>query len=84
MEIDLKQPDIEYLLISLELPILALQSQLEYLLSTIQEDCLIKNIEAYNTICGQLTLSIAGVEYIKKIWNEYYQEFEEYLGNKLS
>lgn len=52
MEFDQNKPDIEYLLIDLEVPLYGLLSLLEQLLNTIQEDCLIKDRNTYNTICG--------------------------------
>lgn len=79
MEFDLQKPDIESLLIDLELPVYGLHNQLEQLLNTIQEDCLIKDKNAYNTICGQLSISIAGAEYIQKICQEQYKELNDYF-----
>lgn len=82
MEFEAKKPDIESLLIDLELPVLGLHSQLENLLNTIQEDCLIKDRNIYNTICGQLSISVAGIEHIKKVCDGYYKELDDYFERK--
>lgn len=82
MEFDSNKPDIEYLLIDLELPIFGLLNQLEQLLNTIQDDCLINDRNTYNTICGQLTISVAGIEHIQKICQEYYKKLDDYFEEK--
>lgn len=84
MEFEPRKPDIESLLIDLELPVLGLHYQLENLLNTIQEDCLIKNRNAYNIICGQLSISIASIEYINKTCDEYLEELDDYFKKKQS
>lgn len=79
MEFDPTRPDLDSLLVDLELPVRGLYDQLENLLCTIQDNCLIKNRDTYNIVCGQLSISIAGIEYIKKICDEHENALEKYL-----
>lgn len=82
IEVDINRPDLDSLLVDLGLPVRGLYDQLNNLLCTIQDDCLIKNRDTYNIICGQLSISIAGIEYIKKICDEHEKELEDYLAKK--
>ena len=82
IEIDINRPDLDNLLVDLELPIRGLYDQLDNLLCTIQDNCLIKDRDIYNIICGQLSMSVAGIEYIKKICYEYENDLEKYLEQK--
>lgn len=79
MEFDLTRPDLESLLVDLELPVCGLCDQLDNLLCTIQDNGLIKDRDIYNIVCGQLSISVAGIEYIKKICDEHENALEKYI-----
>lgn len=82
IEIDITRPDLDSLLVDLQLPVRGLYNQLENLLCTIQDNCLIKDKDIYNIICGQISISIAGIEYIRKICDEHEKKLEDYLAKK--